>query len=80
MSDIPTTDISMTELEAAINYWRAHSPSAGDELRLCEQASALAKPYALMIVQRRTALQRSELSPVARAALETYERLNGATA
>jgi len=50
------SDITIHELEAAINFWRARSPSSGDELVLCKEASALSKPYALMIVQRRNAL------------------------
>ncbi len=43
--------ITIQELEAAINYWRAQSPAQGEELILSKEASALAKPYALMIVQ-----------------------------
>lgn len=43
--------VSIQELEAAINYWRSQSPAVGEELRLCPEAAALAKPYALMIVQ-----------------------------
>ncbi len=43
--------VTIQELEAAINYWRAQSPAEGEELRLCAEATALAKPYALMIVQ-----------------------------
>jgi hypothetical protein len=39
--------ISIQELEAAINYWRSQSPAKGEELRLCPEAAALAKPYAL---------------------------------
>jgi hypothetical protein len=43
--------VSIQELEAAINYWRDQSPSRGDELILSKEASSLAKPYALMIIQ-----------------------------
>lgn len=43
--------ITIQELEAAINYWRSQSPAKGEELILSKEASALAKPYALMIVQ-----------------------------
>lgn len=50
------SDISIHDLEAAINFWRARSPSSGDELKLCEEASALSKPYALLIVQRGSVL------------------------
>ncbi|CAH2920135.1 MAG: FIG00454030: hypothetical protein [uncultured Paraburkholderia sp.] len=44
------SEISIQELEAAINFWRARSPASGDELVLCKEASALSKPYALLIV------------------------------
>ncbi len=43
--------VSIQELEAAINYWRLQSPSEGDELVLSKEAAALARPYALMIIQ-----------------------------
>jgi len=69
------SDISIHDLEAAINFWRARSPSSGDELKLCEEASALSKPYALLIVQREGALQLEGLDPKARKAYETYVRL-----
>ncbi|MBI0326787.1 DUF3717 domain-containing protein [Burkholderia plantarii] len=69
------SDISIHELEAAINFWRARSPSSGDELKLCEEASALSKPYALLIVQRQSALKLEGLDPVARRAWESYARL-----
>ncbi|WP_186011187.1 DUF3717 domain-containing protein [Burkholderia gladioli] len=69
------SDISIHELEAAINFWRARSPSSGDELRLCEEASALSKPYALLIVQRQSALKLEGFDPIARRAWESYVRL-----
>lgn len=69
------SDISIHELEAAINFWRARSPSSGDELKLCQEANALSKPYALLIVQRRNALAPDGLEPAAREAWETYLRL-----
>jgi Protein of unknown function (DUF3717) len=69
------SDMTINELEAAINFWRNRSPSSGDELSLCKEASALSKPYALMIVQRQTALSPEGLEPIAREAWETYVRL-----
>ena len=48
--------ISLAALEAAINHWRNLSPATGDELKLCAQAAALAKPYARMIIERRASL------------------------
>ncbi|MGE8510593.1 MAG: DUF3717 domain-containing protein, partial [Paraburkholderia terricola] len=51
---------------------RARSPSSGDELVLCKEASALSKPYALMIVQRQQTLSRDRLDAVARQAWDSY--------
>ncbi len=69
------SDITINELEAAINFWRTRSPSSGDELSLCKEASALSKPYALMIVQRQAMLSRAALDPVAAKAFDYYDVL-----
>jgi len=69
------SEISIQELEAAINFWRARSLSSGDELVLCKEASALSKPYALLIVQRRNTLSRDRLDANARQAWDSYVRL-----
>jgi hypothetical protein len=61
--------ITLPEIEAAINFWRQRSPSVGEELRLCQEASCLASPYALMIIERRTQLEVAQLSDKAQAAL-----------
>ncbi|MGG1945422.1 hypothetical protein C0Z18_05070 [Trinickia dabaoshanensis] len=68
------SEITINELEAAINFWRARSPSSGDELSLCKEASALSKPYALMIVQRRGTVSSDGLEAAARDAWEAYVR------
>ncbi len=49
------SDISIHELEAAIHGWCSRSPVRGDDLKLCNEVSALTKPYALLIVQRQNA-------------------------
>ncbi|CAH2894687.1 MAG: FIG00454030: hypothetical protein [uncultured Paraburkholderia sp.] len=69
------SEISIQELEAAINFWRARSPASGDELVLCKEASALSKPYALLIVQRRNTLSRDRLDANAQQAWDYYVRL-----
>jgi hypothetical protein len=69
------SDMTINELEAAINFWRTRSPSSGDELSLCKEASALSKPYALMIVQRQATLSPEGLDPAARDAWDSYVRL-----
>lgn len=67
-------EIALHELEAAINYWRSVSPSAGEELRLCPQASALSRPYALMIVTHRASVPLETLDEPARQAWEDYRQ------
>jgi hypothetical protein len=42
-------DITLTELEEAINYWRTVRPSLGEERALSPEVNALATAYALMI-------------------------------
>ncbi|WP_067755929.1 DUF3717 domain-containing protein [Orrella dioscoreae] len=64
--------ISLPELEAAINYWRARSPSTGEDLKLCPQAAALAVPYAGMIVARAHDLSLDALAPDARDAYAAW--------
>ena len=43
--------ISILELESAINYWRFKSPSVGETLQLSPEVAALAKHYAMLIIQ-----------------------------
>jgi hypothetical protein len=68
--------VSIQELEAAINYWRSQSPAEGEELRLCSEASALAKPYALMIVQGSQRTPLDVLDEASRAAILQYRNIN----
>jgi hypothetical protein len=67
--------LTIQELEAAINYWRNQSPAAGEELRLCPQASALAKPYALMIIQGSQRTPLDVLDEASRAAITQYRNI-----
>ena len=68
--------ISIQELEAAINYWRSQSPAKGEELCLCPEAAALAKPYALMIVQGSQRMPLDVFDEVSRAAIWQYRNIN----
>jgi hypothetical protein len=63
------TNITLTQLEAAINFWRQTKPSQGDELRLCDEASALAEPYAMLIMTKRTTLAVDQLDSAAQLAI-----------
>lgn len=65
-------DITLTDLESAINFWRQKSPSVGDEMRLCPEASALATPYAYMILKKRQSLAVSDLDPISQDALDQW--------
>ncbi|WP_347555385.1 DUF3717 domain-containing protein [Robbsia sp. KACC 23696] len=65
-------ELSVIQIESAINFWRNRSPATGDELRLCPQASALSGAYAHMIYERRSSILLDELAPAARAAWCDY--------
>jgi hypothetical protein len=64
--------VSIQDLEAAINYWRSQSPAVGEELHLCPEAAALAKPYALMIVQGAQRVPMDVLDETARSAIQKF--------
>jgi hypothetical protein len=67
------SSITLSEIESAINFWRQRSPSVGEELRLCQEASSLATPYALMIMEKRGQLELSTLTEQAQAALSGWQ-------
>ena len=67
--------ISIQELEAAINYWRSQSPAEGEELRLCSEAAALARPYALLIVQGSQRVPMDVLDAAAQAAIQGFQKI-----
>jgi hypothetical protein len=64
--------VSIQDLEAAINYWRSQSPAVGEELHLCPEAAALARPYALMIVQGAQRVPIDVLDEAARLAIQNF--------
>jgi hypothetical protein len=64
--------LSIQDLEAAINYWRSQSPAVGEELHLCPEAAALAKPYAMMIVQGAQRVPMDVLDEAAILAIQGY--------
>jgi hypothetical protein len=45
-------DLTLTELEEAINYWRRMRPATGEERALSSEVNTLANVYAMMIYQR----------------------------
>ncbi len=56
--------IHITDIEAAINYWREHSPST-DDFALAPPTRALAEVYATLVFQRASELDESALPPEA---------------
>ena len=56
-------DLSVQELEAAINYWRERHPARGSEFALGPEVNLLATVYALMIFRRQSSLHIDTLDP-----------------
>jgi hypothetical protein len=65
-------DMTLSELEQAINYWRAARPSQGEECALSPEVNALATIYALMIYYRSPVVPLESLDPAARQLLEAW--------
>jgi hypothetical protein len=67
-------DITLTDLEQAINYWRGLCPSTGEERALSPQVNALANVYALMIFHRRKSLPLEAVDQDAAKLLEDWRK------
>ena len=61
------TGIHITDIEAAINWWRERSPSP-DGVTACAEVRALAEVYALMVYYREPLCDETSMPPKARAA------------
>ncbi len=72
-----TKQISITDIEAAINYWRLTHPAVGEELRLNPQAAALAEPYAMLIMTKRPMLSFDDLDAQAQQAIRDWAAATG---
>ena len=67
------TTIAITDIESAINYWRARAPSA-DGIVLADATRALAEVYAQLVYLRALAVDEAALTPAAYAAwLQWYD-------
>jgi Protein of unknown function (DUF3717) len=66
--------ITLTELEAAINYWRAQRPSIGEELALSPEVNLLSTPYALMIFSGMKSISSDQLDEAALQLVEYWQR------
>jgi hypothetical protein len=49
-------ELSVQELEAAINYWRDQRPARGNEYALSPEVNLLATIYAMMIYRGQVAI------------------------
>jgi hypothetical protein len=67
-------EITLTELEDAINYWRVLRPSSGEEHALSREVNALANVYAMMIIERSKSVIVDRIDPMARELLDTWRR------
>ncbi len=65
-------EVTLTEIEAAINWWRQLHPSDGHSMRLAPEVAALSKPYALLIWNHAASMPLADLSPNASAALTRW--------
>ena len=64
-------NISLSELEQAINYWRVRRPATGEERALSPEVNALATIYALLIFEGRKEVPVAALDPVAQQLMES---------
>ena len=65
-------DLSVQDLEAAINYWRNQRPARGSEFALSPEVNTLARLYALMIFHRTSNLPADKLDARVRQLLQTW--------
>ena len=65
-------DLSVQELEAAINYWRAHAPARGNAYALSAEVNLLAPIYALMIFHGASTLDTSTLDAGVQQVLQAW--------
>ncbi len=67
-------DVTLTELEQAINYWRRMRPASGEERALSAEVNALADVYALMIFERARTRPLSLLGDEARSLIDAWRK------
>lgn len=72
-------ELSLQELEAAINFWRDRRPARGNEYALSAEVNVLARVYALMIFNHASSLEMDLLDASARGLLESWRATNPPT-
>jgi hypothetical protein len=66
-------NISLTDLEEAINYWRRQRPATGEECALSPEVNALAEIYARMIFEGIGALPLEALEAAPRQLISSWQ-------
>ena len=70
-------DLTLTELEQAINYWRSLRPSQGEERALSPEVNMLATVYAMMIFNQAKTVPFESLDSAAQQLLNAWRRRAG---
>ena len=70
--DTEAADITLSDLEQAINYWRGLRPSRGEERALSQEVNQLAEVYALMIYERLRSLPRKRVDSGALGLIDSW--------
>ena len=65
-------DITLSELEEAINYWRSLRPSRGEERALSPEVDALATVYAMMIFKQEKTIPMEQIDHTSQQLLESW--------
>ena len=69
-------DISLPELEQAINYWRLLRPSHGEERALSPEVDALATVYAMMIFKQAKSIPMEAIDEMSQQLIESWRNQN----
>lgn len=67
-------ELTLNDLEQAINYWRRLRPSTGDERALSAEVNKLANVYALMIFERARAYPLEAINPAAKILVDAWRQ------
>ena len=65
-------EISLSDLEQAINYWRTLRPSSGNEQALSPEVNKLATIYAMMIFNQSKSVPIESIDPAAQQLIASW--------
>jgi hypothetical protein len=72
-------ELTLQELEAAINHWRDRRPARGNEYALSAEVNVLARVYAMMIYNHAASVETDSLDASARQLLLAWRAANPPT-